>query len=183
MNRCRLACLLVLALNVCGNVHAGENPAGRTQTGKVGDALEVALPVIALGSSILIRDTEGAQQFLYGLGTTLAVSHGLKALISKERPDGRDEKSFPSSHTAIAMHTAAFVHERYGLKWGVPAYVAAAYVGHSRVHDERHDEQDVVAGAILGIVAARIFTSRLEGVEVVPASEQGVVGLSFRYRF
>ena len=144
------------------------------------------MPAIALAGTLIARDNEGAIQFGKGLVSTIVLSHGLKRVIDKERPDGRDDQAFPSSHTAVAMHTAAYGHERYGLKLGLPAYVAAAYVGHSRVHDGRHDETDVVAGAVIGFVAARFFTDRYKSEEnqltIVPAVGENLIGLSISFR-
>jgi hypothetical protein len=31
---------------------------------------------------------------------------------------------------------ASFIHERYGLKYAIPAYVAASFVGYSRVESK-----------------------------------------------
>ena len=108
---------------------------------------------------------------------TLVTSYGLKTVISKERPDGRDDESFPSSHTAVSFHAAGYLHERYGWKWGLPAYVAASFVGYSRVHDDRHDEQDVLVGAALGFVAARYFTTQYGGVQITPQIGEDFVGI------
>lgn len=174
--------VLGASLLLASLVHAAENPAGRTTTGEIGDALEFVVPAAGLAGSLIKRDWQGSRQFAYGLLSTIAVTHGLKATISKERPDKRDDDSFPSSHTAVTMHTAAYLHERYGWRYGLPAYLAAAYVGYSRVHDERHDEQDVLAGALVGYVAGRLFTTRYQQLEVVPLVGEDVVGLTLRLR-
>lgn len=161
---------------------AGENSAGRTRTGDVGDALEIAMPLAALSSTLWQKDYQGSRQWGWGLAATLVATHGLKGVISKERPDGRDDESFPSAHTAIAMHSAAFVHRRYGIRYAWPGYLLAAYVGHTRVHDERHDEQDVIAGAALGFLAAHFLTTEYRDVQIAPVLGPDVVGISFSYR-
>ncbi len=152
---------------------------GRTSTGDVGDALEIILPAVTLASAIAQRDYEGAKQFGVGLMVTLGSNYVLKESISKERPDGRDDDSFPSTHTAVSFHAAGYVHERYGLKWALPVYATAAWVGYSRVYDDRHDEQDVLAGALIGYAVARLFTTTRQGVKVTPEFAQGYVGLQF----
>ena len=162
--------------------YAGENSAGRTRTGDVGDALEIAMPVAALTATLWQKDYEGSKQFGMGLAATLAATHALKAVISKERPDGRDDESFPSAHTAITMHTASFVHRRYGIRYAWPGYVLAAFVGHSRVHDERHDEQDVIVGAALGFLAGRYLTTEYRDVQIAPVLGADMVGISLSYR-
>ncbi|MGB3398652.1 MAG: phosphatase PAP2 family protein, partial [Candidatus Deferrimicrobiaceae bacterium] len=42
----------------------------------------------------------------------------------------------------------------------IPAYLAAAFVGYSRVEADEHWTKDVLAGAAIGIVSGFIFTSR-----------------------
>ena len=178
---------MLLLLCLTPVAHADENPAGRTRTGEVGDALEYIIPAVALTGTLFNKDWQGSKQFSLGLLSTLALSHGLKAVISKERPDGRDDNSFPSSHTAVSVHAAAYLHERYGWRYGLPAYVAAAYVGYSRVHDERHDEQDVLVGALLGYASAKLLTTRYERLRVTPmvgeVRGEDAVGLTVSYRF
>ena len=178
----RRAVLFGVCLTLWSGVgHAGENSAGRTKTGEVGDALEIVMPAVSLVGSLINKDWEGSKQFTYGLLSTIAVTRGLKATISKERPDGRDDDSFPSSHTAVAFQSATYLERRYGWRYGLPAYVAAAFVGHSRVHDERHDEEDVLVGAALGYLAGRLFTTKYENLEVVPLVGEEVVGITVRF--
>lgn len=162
---------------------AETNPLGRTKTGDIGDALEFALPTIVIAATLAKRDMQGAKEFGLGLLTTIGTTYALKESISKERPDGRDDDSFPSSHTAVSFHAAGYVHERYGWKWSLPVYIAATWVGHSRIHDDRHDEQDVIAGAAIGYLAARFFTTQYQGVKVTPAISKELVGLNLSYRF
>ncbi len=171
----------VMALSMivwCSTVLGDHNDRGRTSTGEVGDALQYALPATVLAASMANKDWEGSRQFSYGLATVLASTYVLKSAVSKERPDRRDDEGFPSGHTAVSMHAAAYVHERYGMKWGLPAYLVAGYVGHSRIHDDRHDEIDVLAGAVLGFVAARWFTTTIGAVEVRPSLGEGYAGLT-----
>ena len=94
--------------------------------------------------------------------------------------------TIPVGRTASEDKIPEAIAERYGLKLGIPAYVAAAYVGHTRVHDGRHDETDVVAGAVLGFVTARFFTDKFSNeknqLTIVPAVGEGLVGLSISFR-
>lgn len=178
--RCVVA--LCVALNCVASALAGENPAGRTTTGDVGDVLQVAIPLVGVATAVAREDWQGVRQFGAGLASTVAFSYVLKTSVNKTRPDGRDRDSFPSSHTAASIHAAAFVHERYGWRWAVPLYTAAAFVGHSRIHDERHDAEDVIAGAIIGYVAARYFTTSYKGVQVQATVAPEFIGLRFSIR-
>jgi membrane-associated phospholipid phosphatase len=79
----------------------------------------------------------------------------LKLGVGRERPNGEDDKSFPSGHTSNAFAVAAVAERHYGWKVGVPAYTVAALVGVSRLQRNKHYLSDVVAGATLGYVVGR----------------------------
>ena len=90
------------------------------------------------------------------LGTIVG---GLKYTIREERPDGSDLRSFPSGHTAKAFMGAELVRIEYGdlSPWiSVGAYTAAIAVGALRIYNEQHWFTDVLAGAGIGILSARI---------------------------
>ena len=174
---------MLLLVASASSAHAETNPLGRTTTGEVGDALEIVIPAVTLAATLFNKDRQGTREFSFGLMATVGTTYVLKETISKERPDGRDDDSFPSSHTAVSFHAAAFVQERYGWKWATPMYLAAAWVGYSRVYDDRHDEQDVLAGAAIGYVAARYFTTSYKGVQLTPALTDNFVGVQLAYRF
>ncbi|MBF0470520.1 MAG: phosphatase PAP2 family protein [Gammaproteobacteria bacterium] len=125
---------------------------------QTGDGLRLLLPLAAAGKALSLRDREGANEFGRSFLATVASTYALKAAVNKERPNG-DEGAFPSGHTAVAFSGAAFLHHRYGASWGVPAYLAATYVGWSRVEAEQHDEVDVVAAALLAIGIDNHFVS------------------------
>ena len=50
----------------------------------------------------------------------------LKAAVGRERPNGQDQKSFPSGHASNAFALAAVVERHYGWKAGLPAYAVAS---------------------------------------------------------
>lgn len=91
------------------------------------------------------------------------VVQGLKYTTSRTRPDGSNDKSFPSGHTASATATASVLQRYFGWKAGVPAYAFAAYVGTSRIASDKHHLSDVLMGATLGIAAGRTVTVGLAG--------------------
>jgi len=91
------------------------------------------------------------------------VVQGLKYATSRTRPDGSDDRSFPSGHTASATATASVLQRYFGWKAGVPAYAFAAYVGASRIASDKHHLSDVLMGATLGIAAGRTVTVGLAG--------------------
>jgi len=82
-------------------------------------------------------------------------SEALKVAVGRERPNGEDNKSFPSGHTSNAFALAAVAERHYGWKIGVPAYLLAGVVGASRIQQDKHYLSDVVAGATLGYIVGR----------------------------
>ena len=85
-----------------------------------------------------------------------AVAGTMKLAISERRPDGSDYRSFPSGHAARAFAGAELVRAEYGWQWGVSAYAVAAGVGILRVAGEHHYAHDVLAGAAVGVLSARL---------------------------
>lgn len=84
---------------------------------------------------------------------------GTKYVISKERPDGSDFNSFPSGHSAKVFMGAELVRIEYGEEhpWlAVGAYTIATATGALRVYNNHHWISDVIAGAGVGILSARI---------------------------
>lgn len=116
-----------------------------------GDILAVALPLTALTATYTLDDPKGRQQLLLSYGTTLGLTYIGKYATGKERPDGSNNLSFPSAHTSSAFSGASFMARRYGWDIGVPAFIAASFVGYSRVVAEKHDWWDVGAGAALAV--------------------------------
>ena len=123
-----------------------------------GDILEVGIPLTALASTFIWDDEhDGKYQFINSMGTSVILTHVLKRVINKPRPNG-GEHSFPSGHTSAAFTGAAFLERRHGWKVGIPAYLLASYVGYTRIHANKHDIWDVLGGAVLGIGTSYLFT-------------------------
>ena len=81
---------------------------------------------------------------------------GLKNTTNVMRPDGSDNHSFPSGHTATAFMTATMLNKEYGYKspWiGVGAYSVATSTGLMRMANNKHWLSDVLVGAGIGIMA------------------------------
>ena len=82
----------------------------------------------------------------------------LKLAVGRERPDGsgsRLSSSFPSGHVSGSFAFATVIDQMYGHKAGVPLYLAAGFVGLSRLSDDKHFLSDVLFGAVLGTVVGR----------------------------
>lgn len=92
--------------------------------------------------------------------TASGLTEILKRLTKRRRPNGQDHKSFPSGHTSGAFALATALTEIYGKGVGRVAWGLAALVGTSRIRDDKHYFSDVCAGACLGILVGKGFTSK-----------------------
>lgn len=135
-------------------------------SGSAGDAATVALPLVAAGISLYYDDSDGLWQLVKSEGSTLAITQLLKATVRETRPNGQDQRSFPSRHASVAFSAAQFMQMRGGWAYGVPAYIVATAVAADRVHLREHHVKDVVAGALVGIASSAYFTDRRYGVSV-----------------
>jgi hypothetical protein len=95
----------------------------------------------------------------------------LKVAVGRERPNGQDNKSFPSGHTSNAFALAAVAERHYGWKVGAPAYLLAGIVGVSRLHEDKHWLSDVAAGATLGYLVGRTVVRVNGGTREHPGGE------------
>jgi membrane-associated phospholipid phosphatase len=142
-----------------------------------GDLLQVLLPATAYGLTWLKEDGQGRQGFYASFATTLGITYALKLGVHKERPSG-GEMAFPSGHTSAAFSGAAFITQRYGWRMGLPAYLGALVVGHSRIAAEKHDPEDVFAGALIGILPAlRLTPGPFEATTLRPILDHERLGL------
>ncbi|WP_456420685.1 phosphatase PAP2 family protein [Lutibacter sp.] len=152
-----------------------------------GDTFLVALPLSTLTATIINNDKIGRKQFYKGFAISLATTAILKFSINKSRPDGRDLNSFPSGHTSVTFQSASFLQKRYGLKYGIPAYIIASFTGYSRINANKHDLVDVVAGAIIGIGSTYLFTTsyQKQPIEFTFSNDKGssayLVGFNFTF--
>lgn len=88
---------------------------------------------------------------------SLAIMTNLvKYTFREKRPDSDARNSFPSGHTATAFMGAELMRIEYGPYWGIGGYCVATAVGVLRIYNDRHWLNDVIAGAGIGILSARI---------------------------
>jgi membrane-associated phospholipid phosphatase len=138
-------------------------PAGEPHRRK-GDALSFALPAgVALAawwqdrqSPPPTEDDSEFRQWALSFTVTMGATELLKRSVNSQRPDRRDNLSFPSGHAARAFSAATFVHRRAGFESAWPLYAAATYVGWTRVDANRHRWFDVLGAA--GLSAALSWT-------------------------
>jgi len=153
--------------------------AQKSNTEKTGDIVQILVPLTAYGSTFYMHDSQGRNQFYQSFLTNLVITSALKYAVNKQRPENNGDYSFPSGHTSAAFQGAAFIQKRYGWKYGWPAYVAASYVGWSRIEGEyaKHDFTDVAAGAAVGIFSSYYFTQPYKGVTISPIVDSKTYGV------
>lgn len=150
----------------------------------VGTAGEYVLVAAALGVPAFHEDWKGDLQAAASIGVASLTATGLKEAFPTERPDGSDDKSFPSGHTSVSFAAAATLTNRYGWKYGLPAHALAAFVGASRVEARKHRPVDVAVGAVIGELSGFLITSRLnENIAVVPWGDAHGGGVFLTARF
>jgi hypothetical protein len=138
---------------------------------------------------------------IYGVSNAIlgAAVMTTKKFTREWRPDGSNQMSFPSGHTATAFAAAEFMRREYqdvSMWYGVAGYAMAVTTGYMRMYNNRHWFGDVVAGAGVGILstdlayflypkAKRIFTGKKDdGATIVtPTYQNGSMGLCLLHMF
>ncbi len=98
--------------------------------------------------------------FMQAQVLTSVATLALKHYVREERPNGSDNFSFPSGHTAQAFMGAALFDAEYpgqlkGLKIGM--YTLAGLTGMFAMMNDRHWANDVLFGAGVGILSVRLL--------------------------
>lgn len=150
------------------------------------DIVAVALPAAALIGTVCARDWKGLLQGVETAAVTAAFTLALKYGVKEKRPDGSNWHSFPSGHTAVSFASATYLTRRYGLKFGIPAYVLSCYVAWGRCFSKQHFVWDTVVGAAIGAGSALIFTTpwaKKHHLEIAPVSNGESVGAYASFTF
>ena len=131
-----------------------------------GDGIDDYLQYTPMAASFLLKATglkcrSSWEQRLYYSGASFVICSGttylLKHSIHRMRPDGTDNKSFPSGHTAVAFCGATVLHKEFGKTspWiSVAGYAVATATAIDRVRRNRHHWEDVATGAAIGFLSA-----------------------------
>jgi hypothetical protein len=159
---------------------------------------------IGYGAARLTGHPATASKFMrvgLSVGVASLCTNALKEVVGRVRPadapgDSDDlipfsgHDSFPSGHTTVAFALASAIDAETETRW-VPwvVYPAAALVGWSRVHDNRHWASDVFAGAVIGASVAgktdRFLQvrarSRSLGLELRSWDHRPELALTFRH--
>lgn len=157
-----------------------------------GDGIDDYLQYAPIATSFVLKiagvpGRSSWEQRLYKSGATFLLCAGstyaLKHAVHSRRPDGTDNRSFPSGHTAIAFCGATVLHKEYGKvsPWiSVAGYSVATLTAVDRVRRNRHRWGDVAAGAAIGFLSAeagywlvdKIVPKKRKSADGIPAGEE-----------
>ncbi len=122
------------------------------------------------------------------VGTAGSV-YALKHTIKEERPFSDRGFAFPSGHTAFAFMGAELMRLEYGHRspwYGIAAYTVAGSTAALRVYNGEHWVHDVLAGAGMGILCARIaywlYPHLKKGFLLLPIANKHSVGMAIQIR-
>ncbi len=88
---------------------------------------------------------------------TMAMVYSLKYTTHVSRPDGSDNQSFPSAHTAMAFAYATVLDKEFKNPWiSIAGYSLATATGAMRILNDKHWFSDVVVGAGIGILSTKL---------------------------
>ena len=135
--------------------------------------LPVALGTVAVG--LVTRRpavTRAGGRIAGSLVVAGLVTNLIKPAVGRRRPDGGEgafdfspfsgQDSWPSGHTTMAFALATSVSDEvHSLPVTVALYGAATLTAWSRMNDDRHWLTDVVTGAAVGVVSAKVINGRL----------------------
>lgn len=150
-----------------------------------GDIVTGLVPLGALSIAYLKDDTEGERQWWRNtLASQFLNTVARVAFNSRygERPNG-GEYGFPSGHVSFVVSGAAFLQERYGWKYGVPAYLLAGYVAFERVKDDKHHWRDVIAAGALSYGVSKLFVTPENATHLAPIIGPDFIGLRWERSF
>lgn len=182
MTRSLLLCLL-LALLTLPSLPAN---AGNGPDVVATDILTGIVPLTGIAVAYFTNDVEGQKEWLRNTGVNQLLSTSLRVGFNQtslgERPNGHSY-GFPSGHEAFIMSGATFLGERYGWRWGTPAYLAAAYVAYVRVEEDKHHWRDVLAGGALAYGVALLTVTPEKAAYLAPIIGPDFLGLRWQRSF
>lgn len=130
--------------------------------------LQVALPLAT-------RDLTGLKQLMLVAVTGTLATHGMKRALNDvkimgtrlgQRPSNTNSKhNMPSGHASLAGSGAYFVCRRYGLRFALFVVPILFMTMYTRVILDAHTVSAVLAGSLIGILTAALFTTKYQWPE------------------
>jgi len=184
---CRVSCLFfILAVVFLADSCLGARRSdctGRKDT-PFADAGKSVFPFIVLGVSLFKQDYKGAiwsQALIHG---AYSLNNPIEKKVDKRRPCGC-KGSFPSGHMVAMSASAAYLHGRYGLEYGLPLYMGSFILSIDRVRGKAHSWEDMIGTAIITSALVYVLTpayfEEMSFVPVVKAErDEFTIGLRFK---
>ncbi len=174
-------------LSAIALVAATTSPAYASKDGwaTASDVGAYSLIALSVGLPALKKDGKGALQAAASFGAASLVTEGLKLTFPTLRPDGSDNKSFPSGHSSRSFAAAATLWQRQGKSIGIPAMLVAGMVGVARMKADKHRFGEVAVGAAIGLASGILITNKRADAQttLVPWTDGKGGGISFAMRF
>ena len=105
------------------------------------------------------------------LAVTSTTTLVLKGIVRNHTPNDKNW-AWPSGHTASSFTVASVLDEFYGPQIGIPAYLAAGFVGYRMMDSGDHWASDVLFGGVLGYIVGHTIAGEykldLAGFKVKP---------------
>ena len=162
-------------------LHTAIPAAAKNTNVMVTDILDGVVPFTGLAVAYFKDDTEGQKQWLRNISVNQCLTWTLWPIFNEtslgKRPNGDPRNSFPSGHVALAMSGATFLDQRYGWRWGAPAYAASAYIAYVRVDENKHHWRDVIASGVLSYGVAMLFVTPKNATHLAPIIGPNFLGL------
>lgn len=161
-------------------------PAHAEESALPGDIVTGVMPLVTYGIARFKDDGKGEGEFWRNLiateVTVSALRYGLKDTEWSTRPNGHPY-GFPSGHAGFVGANAAYLWERFGWEYGVPAYLAAGYVDWNRVETGHHRWRDVIAAHAIAIGMSKLFVTPADATFIAPTVGPDWMGLRIERSF
>ena len=146
----------------------------------------VGVPIAAYFIAGSKDDDEGQGQLLRSVAAGV-VAHALLSVAFNytswgERPNGSGH-AFPSGHVTLVTSGAAFLQDRYGWRYGLPAYAAVLYVADVRVETGHHSWRDVIGAVALGWGVSKFFVTPQNATHIAPVIGPHFLGFRWERSF
>jgi len=126
------------------------------------DVISVSVYILLFGAIAFLiykKNIFKVFQITFGAAVAFLIVQIIKIIISRERPNGFDLRSFPSQHTAFAFFLASVLPVKRKEE-RIVLYGWAVLVSLSRMVLLEHWFTDVLVGAIIGLGAGYLVKSK-----------------------
>lgn len=150
------------------------------------DIVTAVMPLTTFAIAHYKDDGDGEGQFLRSNAVSLVLNTMLRVGFNEteygERPNG-NEYAFPSGHAAFATTSAAFLQDRFGWKYGLPAYALVGYVSWVRVDTDHHHWRDIAAAVFLSAGVSKLFVTPSDATRIAPIVGPDWLGMRLERSF